>query len=61
MLSVTLFSGLTRQEKKNVLNVLMSLNVGDFIKLRKEAKFQREKLCFWIKRHIYTNVKQCLN
>ena len=61
MLRVTLFSGLTRQQKKNVFNVLMSLNVGDFMKLRKEAKCQREKLYFWIKHHIYTNVKQCLN
>ena len=44
-----------------MLNVVMSLNNGDFMKRRKEAKFQREKLHFWIKHHIYTNVKQCLN
>ena len=44
-----------------MLNVLMSLNDDGFMKLRKEAKFEREKLYFWIKHHIYTNVKQCLN
>ena len=35
----------------------MSFNVGDFMELRKEGKFQREKLCFWTKHYIYTNVK----
>ena len=30
----------------------MSLNVGDFMKLRKEAKFQRQKLYFRIKHRI---------
>ena len=38
----------------------MPLNAGDFMKLRKEAKIQREKLYFRIKHHIYTNAKQCL-
>ena len=61
MLRETLFSGLSSQEKKSVLNVLMSLNVGEFMELWKEATFQRENLYFSIKRHIYTNPKPCLN
>ena len=39
----------------------MSLNVGDFMKLRKEAKFQRQKLYFRIKHRIYTNAQKSLN
>ena len=61
MLGETLFSGLSSQYKKSVLNVLMSLNVGDFMKLWKEATFQRENIYFRIKHHIYTNEKPCLN
>ena len=44
-----------------IFNVLMSLNVGDFMKLQKEGKFHHEKLYFRIKHHIYTNAKECLN
>ena len=39
----------------------MSLNIGDFMKLWRKAKFQREKLYFKTKQHIYKNAKQCLN
>ena len=39
----------------------MSLNVADSVKLRKKAKFQRKKLYFRIKHHIYTNAKAVSN
>ena len=32
---------------------ILTLNIHDFMKLGKEVKFQREKLYFWIKHHIY--------
>ena len=53
MLRVTLTSG----QKENALNLKISLNVDDFMKLRKEAIFQREKLYFRVKHHIYTNLQ----